>query len=33
VPANEQNGFVLSFNPSFLMSLFSHGHTITIDLG
>lgn len=33
VPANEHAGFQLSFNPSFLMSLFSHGHTITIDLG
>jgi hypothetical protein len=33
VPANEQSGFVLSFNPSFLMSLFSHGKTITFDLG
>lgn len=33
VPANEHEGFQLSFNPSFLMSLFSHGHTITIDLG
>lgn len=33
VPANERSGFRLSFNPSFLMSLFSHGHTITFDLG
>ncbi|HEX7104180.1 MAG TPA: DUF4352 domain-containing protein [Nitrolancea sp.] len=33
VPADEHEGFQLSFNPSFLMSLFSHGHTITIDLG
>lgn len=33
VPASEQNGFLLSFNPSFLMSLFSHGKTITFDLG
>jgi len=33
VPANEHEGFLLTFNPSFLMSLFSHGHTITFDLG
>ncbi len=33
VPANESNGFLLSFSPSFLMSLFSHGQTITFDLG
>ncbi|HVX29324.1 MAG TPA: DUF4352 domain-containing protein [Nitrolancea sp.] len=33
VPANVPNGFRLTFNPSFLMSLFSHGKTITFDLG
>lgn len=33
VPVNEPSGLMLTFNPSFLMSLFSHGHTITFDLG